>query len=89
MCYLCKKWAYSLVLWDTKLASNASIFKSVKNTSLANLKPAIAPVAVSIDSIKEVLPLISVTAFLKRLRENRNGIEQRNINDVEEKERLK
>ena len=29
MCYLCHKWAYSLVLWDTRLASNENIFKSV------------------------------------------------------------
>ena len=72
-CYICEKWAYSLVLWDDKLAKN--FYRSIPRDELnfpikASL---INTTTCSFDSIQRVIPMISIKSFISRVIANQQS----------------
>ena len=82
-CYLCHDWSYCVFLYDKNLARDQEIYHTLSAKQVGNerQKSILAPYYVSIDTIKQVLPMIPIQNFLSRLAMDQKKGSCRNIKD--------
>lgn len=85
-CYLCNDWSYCVFLYDKNLARDEDIYHTMSAKSLGNAgsgrqKSILAPIHISIDSLKTVLPMIPIQHFLSRLALDSKKGSCRNLKD--------
>ena len=71
-CYLCNHWSYCVFLYDMKLAATDEIYMNIAKKKINDVRDRSlsAPIFASIESIGQILPMISVQHFLSRLAMN-------------------
>ena len=74
-CYLCNNWSYCIFLHDKNIAKDEDVYHSVNTKEIGNMrqKSMFAPSYVSIDSIRQVYPMIPIQHFLSRLAADKHG----------------
>jgi len=70
---MCNDWSYCVYLYDRRMAQDEDTYHEVNTRKIGNQRPKsyLTPTSISIESIRQVLPMIPIQHFLSRLSADR------------------